>query len=964
MEFNKFLSALAVVLILSCFSQAEAGYFQRPVASFITDPGESTYEITFYNGDVSELQTQLADARSSHPNAVLIVHLRGRIKVYDMPLILGSKTCLSFEGCGTMIAETGFNSSALIHIENAEYVSVTAVEQTALAVLDGRGAAQTGILVSNSGKVNIDNINISDCTNYGVDYSGRGNSLLDDAGSLTRCEISDAGISGVRVRNSARFVLMDNEIDNCGSYGSDLASQTATILNNRCTGNQTGIRIDSPTGIDGPEASVTKNVLEQNSVGLELGAGTDRVLVFENVIENNTTGIKLNGTQNHLFNNQMNNASEFIMGGSDNIIVRNPNLTDSDVSGGSVKYFNPPTADNPHNDPVIVAGMGRHDITVNQSGGTPLSTTGVQATLDNARNQYPNDVIVLWMNGTFVADGIHTGLSLPDNTCVVLNGTIYPEGAEMDRNSDPAHYSKSSSTGGTQLILMHNSGYTSFSGGVLDCKDLCAYGIYAPRDNVALIDGVTIHDAVDNNIGTLNHSGFTTPVFINDCQLYGSNSTNRGVWLHQGCSNVHCISTYGEGFVADVYDFDAGAHWCSAFFSAGHQNSRTFVFIEEGASNNIIVGNSMTGSVGNGISLYDTNSSRKCYNNIIVANTVTGPYGINIRHATNTFAFNNIVTGQYGVYINVTGNYSAQNVSVDGIYNFHSPQDNPFFTAFYNSYENPYGDCVTSTNLNDFSALALGWLDINPHQNILFFEDFENLGVGNLDGQDGWSQFFTSGSMVVGSSSAIQGTQGIIGSVSSDYSSAQKLTGSSVNFATDDVTIYVAALVRYTGTGGSWLCALNTGSNNSAKLEARIRTSGCQFAGLYGYSDQAVPSWQADKVYAAVFKIDPINATQLRMSIGIFDVTSGLPDEHALTYTLVKTYDRTAANYNYNHLAVMSTNDTTMGDNVLIAADWYTIQAMVAGELANNWLHVQSDYNLDGVIDMNDLIDILFFWLD
>ena len=958
----------SLIGVLLLFVQASAGYFQQPAADFITNPAESTYELAFYTGDVSGLQMLLDDARTAYPNEVLIVHVRGFVTVGETPLTLGSKTCLSFEGCGRIAAANDAISPALIQIQDAEYVSITAFEESALATLDGRGLVQTGILVSNSGKVNIDNVNISGCTDYGVDYSGRGNALLNDAGSVTRCEIPDSGISGIRVRNSARFVLMDNVVTNSANDGIDVYSQSATVVGNTCTGNQTGIKIGAPSSVDGPDAAVARNVLTGNTVGLELASSTQKHLVTENVIHQNGTGIIADGYRNHIFNNDMDNSDEFNVGGSGNIIVRHENVVSSEATAGAgTKFFDPPTIGNPHSHPVIVPGMGRRDLTFTQQPGDPdVDLATVQSSVNSARSTYPNDILVIWLNGTFVARGEHTGLDMPQNSCVILNGTIYPEGAGMDRNSDPDHYQKGTSTGGTQLILMNKTGYMSFSGGTLDCRRLCAWGIYAPADNVGLIDGVTVKEAVDNNIGVLYHTGDSTPMFIRGCQLNGGGYfTNRGVWVHV-CSYVHCISNHSEGHVADSFDFDAVGNWSTALFNTCYNEKRTGVFIEEGASNNFIVGNTMTGPVGNGISLYDTVSTRQCYHNIIVGNTVTGPNGMNIRHAQYTFAFNNIMnTGQFGVYLNVTNNYSAQNISVLGNYNLSDITNNPFFTAPYASYVDPRGDCTLTTNLEDFAALASGWLDSDPKNGLVFFEDFEGLANGNLDGQDGWSQFFAGGSMLVGGSSAIQGTKGVIGTVADSWSTAKKLTGVPINFATDDVTLYLSSLVKYTGTKGDWFYAMNTGSNNGAiKLEGRFQTTGCRFAGLYGYSETAIPSWQPNKVYAAVMKIDTISPTQLEMSIGLFDVTNGLPDENTLTYTLVKTYDRTLANYNYNYLAFGAIDNVTIGDNLTVATEWSTVQAMVAGELADpNWPHAQSDWNLDGNIDLDDLLQIVSLWL-
>lgn len=695
------------------FQEPQPGPFIKDV----TTTNEPTQELVFNGGDVASLQTFLTSSRYYFPEAVLIAHIRGTVEVSDTPLMVGSDTCLSLEAAGQFVPKTGFSPSALIQVQDAEYVSITAGDE-ALATLDGMSRVGTGILVSNSGKVHIDNLRLQDFTGYGIDYSGRGQALLSDAGSVTRCEIRNSGISGVRTTDSTRFVLMDNMVTNSALCGIDVYSKSATVAGNACIRNLKGIVVGVPAGVPGPDGVVARNMLKNNRVGLELSTDTRTHVVTENVIHQNTTGMAVAGERNHIFNNDMDNTAEFSVTGAENIIARHPGVAGSEVSGGvGTKFFNPPTSDHPHADPVIVLGMGRHDLTFTQSPGNPvLNLANVQAAADSARATYPNDVIVLWLNGDFVANQEYTGLSLPANTCVVLNGTIYPEGPGMDRHSAPDHYAKDPHTGGTQLVLMDSPGFLSFSGGTLDCRDLPAYGIYAPYDAVAVIDGVTVRDAVDNNIGVLYHGHELAPVFIRGCTLDGGSwSSNRGVWIHV-CSFIHCISNTSEGHVADSFDIDAVGHWNKILFNRCHNEKRTGVFIEEGASNNFVLGNEMSGDYGNGISLYNSHGG-PCPDNIIVGNTVTGPFGINVRYAEDTFAFNNIInSGRFGVYISVSNNYSAQTQIVPDNYLFHDPQDNPFFTAAYYHYETvDLGATAYDYDMGlNSSPVEPGWKGITP----------------------------------------------------------------------------------------------------------------------------------------------------------------------------------------------------------------------------------------------------------
>ncbi|MCG6187590.1 right-handed parallel beta-helix repeat-containing protein [Maribellus maritimus] len=668
--------------------------FQRQITHFITSTDENTQEVIFPGGAVEELQVLINNMRSSHSESVIIVHIRGKITVGDTPLVLGDKTCLSFESCGSMVAENTSNCPALIHIKDAEYVSIGAVNNTAIAELDGGGIAERGISVTNSGKVNIDNVNISGYKNYGIFYQGRGNDQLNDAGSITRCILSGTGENGILVKSSARFVLIDNIVANHSSFGVNLISQSATVAGNFSLNNQTGIFVNVTAGIDGPGGVVARNVMKDNNIGLELGSNTKKILVTENEFSQNTKGMIIGGQENQIFNNDITGGEQFEINGSGNVVAGHRKVLGSEIAGGAnMSYFNPPTKDNPHDDPMIVNGMGRYDITISQGDGEPdVDLAEVQVAVNEARQTHSGDVLVVWLNGSFVAKGDHTGLDVPSNTCVILDGTIYPEGSGMDANSDESHNVKEPTTGGTQLVLMKSGGYASFSGGILDSKDLSAYGIYAPGNNVAIIDGVTVKNAEYNNIGVLYHSGATTPAFIRDCHFDGNGETNRAIWMHL-CDNIHVINCASLNHYADFVDIDAGANYNSVLFSQCENEKRTGIFIEEKASNNFLLGNTMTGSGGNAISLYSSIGGQ-CKNNILVCNNCTGPNGMNIRYAANTFAFNNIMnTGQFGVYINVNDNYSSQNTSLEQNYNLPKVPENPWFSIPYYSYSESGNDC-------------------------------------------------------------------------------------------------------------------------------------------------------------------------------------------------------------------------------------------------------------------------------
>jgi hypothetical protein len=193
-------------------------------------------------------------------------------------------------------------------------------------------------------------------------------------------------------------------------------------------------------------------------------------------------------------------------------------------------------------------------------------------------------------------------------------------------------------------------------------------------------------------------------------------------------SFVHCISNYSEGHIGDSFDFDYGGNWSTALFNTCHNEQRLGIFIEETASNNFVVGNTITGSAGNGIGFYNSNFTwedpKFNENNLLVGNTVDGPSGFTLRHANNTLVFNNILyTGSFTIDFGNGNNYLAQNVSLQNNYNFGDLANNPFFTAPYYSYSGPVDpDCLITgdvdnngvANIVDALLVAQYYVDLAP----------------------------------------------------------------------------------------------------------------------------------------------------------------------------------------------------------------------------------------------------------
>src|SRR5262249_39742841 len=133
------------------------------------------------------------------------------------------------------------------------------------------------------------------------------------------------------------------------------------------------------------------------------------------------------------------------------------------------RYFYPPTTDNPHGEP-IMNGRSRTDLAI-ESG----TITMVQQLYDTARQQAPDDVLVLHLSGDFTLDGRPPAVG--PTPAGVLGGTIYgPSGSPASRAITAA--------GSVEFV--------SISGGTIELGGRSMEGIFFPSATMVHIDQVAV----------------------------------------------------------------------------------------------------------------------------------------------------------------------------------------------------------------------------------------------------------------------------------------------------------------------------------------------------------------------------------------------------------------------------------------------------------------------------------------
>ena len=368
-------------------------------------------------------------------------------------------------------------------------------------------------------------------------------------------------------------------------------------------------------------------------------------------------------------------------------MVGNPGLvTPSDAA--KLTVFNPPTAMNPHKNPLIVPGMERFDLSVpggavqktetvdsvsckkktKKTKAVPVDLAVVQAALDQARTEHPDAVLVLKLDGEYISRD-PKGLKLPPYTCVILQGRIL---ADLNTEREPDYVKEAPLT---QVVSMPSSGVGSISGGTLDGGRQAFYPVNAAGAGLAVIDGVQITQGARDGVFARGH-GSKAPVFVYHCGI--SDNFGRGVWSHVA-TRVHSIDNAIVGNGMDGIDLDAHSKDGTALYNVSSGNRRHGVFLEEAISHHVVFGNDLMGNGFSGVHVWNQEVKGNTGFNVVAANRCTG----NVR---------GITVGGREEDITANGNFFFNNVTRDN-------RSDGFRSGNGRGKNNYFSQCVVGENV-------------------------------------------------------------------------------------------------------------------------------------------------------------------------------------------------------------------------------------------------------------------------
>ncbi len=271
----------------------------------------ASIDLTSTATTLSQIQTEYDAVRAANPNSVTVLHLTAPLITGDVPLVLGSYTCIIISG--TINLNSGVSGITGL---NLEYVSLSG------GIIDGGNTTgRNGLSFNGCARVLVDHMTLR---NFG-DKAARvdGSDIIAFNAGGTPCVVGYCSINGGAARGiwtkgaQAGFIFTDNTASNVNMDGIDIDAFTINslvkfnvtngsvrtgifveesakhnqVIGNTCNSNAFAINIQS-TG-SGPTSynSIVANSCDANtSRGIRIGAAstltTEHNFLFNNKITN------------------------------------------------------------------------------------------------------------------------------------------------------------------------------------------------------------------------------------------------------------------------------------------------------------------------------------------------------------------------------------------------------------------------------------------------------------------------------------------------------------------------------------------------------------------------------------------------------------------------------------------------------------------------------------------------------
>lgn len=615
------------------------------VDPFYIAPGVTPVVLNITSGAIQQVQQQIDNTRAANPDSFIVINLSGTYEVTKTPLTLRSKQILYFSGT-LKKGDAGDDASSLIHIPSGQSV-VGVMGVGSASRLIGTGA-DYGIKVDASSNIIIDNLTLSDCNISSINVQGLGTSVFSSHISITRCTISygssvSTGAGDIVLYDANQCIIADNTLTNIRSKAISLSANNSTVYDNSISDNEQAGVIG--INLNGANNNIYNNVIDDIGTGIKINSSSPishQNKIIDNDIKNSNTAIGLSGTNNTVYNNgyTSNTLNILQQSVSNNFVI----ASTIPLDGSNNTYFYPPTKRNPHSTTLIVNGKGRTDLSISNT-----TVSDIQNQYNTAVANNPNDVIVLTLGGSLTVGT--TPLLLSSYSCI-----LFEDNATLTSTSTDSLYA----------ISAHNESFISVSGGTLNGSLLSAGAISLSYCSTCVIDEVSAINSGDKNVRGYSDliylNGYVAgPKVVRGCKVDQSNS--RGIWLKATFLDI-IIDNETTNCNLDGIDLDAFTGKCITANNISNNNIRAGIFVEEGAQTNVIIKNTLTYNE-LGINVYSFDAGPTRYNSII--DNVASYNGKGLRTGNTqtqtteaNYLYNNTVQNntEYGILATTVGYYS------------------------------------------------------------------------------------------------------------------------------------------------------------------------------------------------------------------------------------------------------------------------------------------------------------------
>ena len=613
----------------------QGALYTVPNNPFYQVAGEDIINIIDTSGSVSQLQTDINQARTANPNKLLIIRMYAgqTYNVTTNALTLSSNMIVHGLGA-SIVADAASTATELITItDNSTNVSVCNLTLDSRFILDH---CIKGYLVN---RCNLDTLSAVNSNDVSIDLTGNGPNTYNNEITVTRCTVKNC-LDGISIRSASQALCMDNVCET--TLTSILMSTCAdsTIINNQLLGGGTGV------DISGTRCCVANNTFNNYDRALEIAPGSTFSKIVSNSFNNSNYGIYDRSNSNTIYDNDFSNI--LVEKYYSTTITTRIITTSTSLNAPGQNYFYPPTINNRHSS-VIRNSTSRTDIS---NSDTTLSKVLTAYRAAKAAN--PSNVIVMNLTAPVIT-GNET-IILSSNSCFVLSGSI-------QLSSSIAAFSGKSVS------------YISFSGGTLDGQNTTGRnGIKLESCAYTLVDQMTLNNFGDKNTRVLGSEpilleGCLSPTAVGYCTINGGAA--RGIWMKGGAqstSNLIIANNNISNVNMDGIDLDVTSSGMLVKNNICNGNVRYGIFAEEGANLNQVIANTCSGNE-IGFNIY-SNAITGTRNNSIIANkSILNQRGIRFgssttRSTSGNFAFNNSITECVnGIDAQSSGseNYCSQN---------------------------------------------------------------------------------------------------------------------------------------------------------------------------------------------------------------------------------------------------------------------------------------------------------------